>query len=608
MDQQQTIDNLESNLEAQLAAFEAEERERLGLKAEKDDHWFDKVPSTFTRKQRAHTTILVCGLTMAHDHFIQAALNGIGYKVAPMDVPSNEALQYGREFGNRGQCNPTYFTVGNLIKHLHELEAGGMSKEEIVKNHIFLTAGACGPCRFGTYVTEYRKALRDSGFEGFRVMLFQQTGGLKQATGEEIGLELNPIFFWGVIRAIFLGDVLNALMYRIRPFEVEAGATDKAVAESKAIIAKAFADSKSLIKAVYKVRKIMGAVKVDRTRPVPKVGIIGEFWAMTTEGDGNYGMQRFLESEGAEVDIQVVAAWLLYMLWQAQYDTRERANLRGTDTGTKFGLEGVDVRKKLAMLIAVDKGLRVFFKTISHAVGLRGFQLADMDNLADVSHAFYDNNLRGGEGHMEVGKLILNIAKTKVNMTLSIKPFGCMPSSSVSDGVQSMITELYPQGIFLPIETNGDGAVNVYSRVQMQLFKAKQLAKKEIETALTDASMTMDEVQAYLVKHPRLNHAFHRSPHVYGSTAADLIHEVGVLKNAPKGIKGLSARIGKVVVAGKKLVSKKSESNLAIVAKIAAAKAAKPKHHAAVKTDSIDYVDESRPAVPKGRTQLNVLG
>ncbi len=50
---------------------------------------------------------------------------------------------------------------------------------------MFLTAGACGPCRFGMYVTEYRKALRDAGFDGFRVMLFQQQGGLKQATGDE---------------------------------------------------------------------------------------------------------------------------------------------------------------------------------------------------------------------------------------------------------------------------------------------------------------------------------------------------------------------------------------------------------------------------------------
>ena len=113
-----------------------------------------------------------------------------------MDVPNQEALQYGREYGNRGQCNPTYFTVGNLVKHLTSLEEQGMTEEDIVKNHVFVTAGACGPCRFGTYVTEYRKALRDSGFDGFRVLLFQQTGGLKQATGDEVGLKMNPTFFW----------------------------------------------------------------------------------------------------------------------------------------------------------------------------------------------------------------------------------------------------------------------------------------------------------------------------------------------------------------------------------------------------------------------------
>ncbi|HEX7838723.1 MAG TPA: 2-hydroxyglutaryl-CoA dehydratase, partial [Kofleriaceae bacterium] len=171
-------------IEAELKQFEIEERKRLGLPIEGAKHWFDEVPRTFTRDQREHTTVLVSGLTMAHDLFVQAALRGIGYKVLAMDTPDNDALQYGREYGNRGQCNPTDFTVGNLVKYLDGLRGRGMSKEDIVKNHLFITAGACGPCRFGTYVTEYRKALRDSGFDGFRVLLFQQTGGLKQATGE----------------------------------------------------------------------------------------------------------------------------------------------------------------------------------------------------------------------------------------------------------------------------------------------------------------------------------------------------------------------------------------------------------------------------------------
>ena len=115
------------------------------------------------------------GLTVAHDEFLSAALKGIGYITKHLDVPDTDALQLGKEFGNRGQCNPTYFTVGNLVKHLQHLRDNeGLSAQHIIENYLFVTAGACGPCRFGTYVTEYRKALRDAGFDGFRVMLFQQ--------------------------------------------------------------------------------------------------------------------------------------------------------------------------------------------------------------------------------------------------------------------------------------------------------------------------------------------------------------------------------------------------------------------------------------------------
>ncbi len=596
-------------IEAELKKFEIEERKRLGLPTENHKHWFDAVPREFTRDQREHTTILVSGLTMAHDLFIQGALRGIGYKVMALDTPDNDALQFGREYGNRGQCNPTYFTVGNLVKYLDGLREQGKTKEEIVKNHVFITAGACGPCRFGTYVTEYRKALRDSGFDGFRVLLFQQTGGLKQATGDGVGLEMNPQFFWGVIRGILIGDCLNALAYRIRPYEVEPGATDRAVEQSKRIISLAFEKNTSLPLALYKVRKAMGAVKVDRLRVKPRVGIIGEFWAMTTEGDGNYGLQRFLEAEGAEPDIQLVTAWLLYMIWQGRFDTDQRATLRGTDKkmgeqgGSKFSLKGVDVRKRRASLWAGEKVLRGLFQTFAKAMGLNDYHLADMDKIADISHAFYDNNLRGGEGHMEVGKLIQNVAYSKVNMTLSVKPFGCMPSSSVSDGIQSMITELYPQGIFLPIETNGDGAVNVYSRVQMQLFKAKQLAQKEVDKALADVGMTIEEVRAYLDKHPSMASAFHRAPHMAGCTAADLIYEVGAKKSR------LSYLKNKVI----NMVTKRDDKEHAVahsrlldIARRAAAKTNKKTSVVSIAPE-VDPEDVAAPPIPAGRKSLRVV-
>jgi predicted nucleotide-binding protein (sugar kinase/HSP70/actin superfamily) len=595
-------------IEAELQQFEIEERKRLGLPVEGSKHWFDEVPRTFTREQREHTTILVSGLTMAHDLFIQAALRGIGYKVLALDVPDNDALQYGREYGNRGQCNPTYFTVGNLVKYLDGLRARGMTKDEIVKNHLFVTAGACGPCRFGTYVTEYRKALRDSGFDGFRVLLFQQTGGLKQATGDGVGLEMNPTFFWQLVRAIMVGDALNALGYRIRPYEVEPGATDRAIETSKHIISQALEQAASIPAALYKVRKTMGAVKVDRTRPKPRVGIIGEFWAMTTEGDGNYGLQRFLEAEGAEPDIQIVTAWLLYMLWQGRYDTEQRAELRGTDAtkdegGSKFSLKDVDVRKRKMSLWGGEKVLRGLFQTFAHAIGLYDYHLPDMNQIAEISHAFYDNNLRGGEGHMEVGKLIQNVAYQKVNMTLSVKPFGCMPSSSVSDGIQSFITELYPQGIFLPIETNGDGAVNVYSRVQMQLFKAKQLAQKEVDKALADVGMTIEEVRAYLDKHPSLAHAFHRAPHRAGCTAADLIYEVGARR---RKLAFLRDRVVNTVTGKTDREHAEAHKKLLDIARKAAAKTNRKKSIVTVAPE-VDPDDQAAPPIPAGRKSLRVV-
>ena len=487
---------VELDVDAELKAFELEQMAALGLEPGRE-HWRDDNPTRFMASQRAHTTILISGLTMAHDFFLQGALRGIGYKVQAIDCPDSAALQFGKEFGNRGQCNPTYFTVGNLVKYLTWLrDEQKIPVQDIVSNYVFVTAGACGPCRFGTYVTEYRKALRDSGFEGFRVLLFQQQGGLKQATGEAQGLEMNPKFFIALLKAILIGDITNALAYRIRPYEVVKGDTDRALEASKQLIHDAFAEpgKKSLLWAMIQTRRNLMNVKVDRTVVKPKVSIIGEFWAMTTEGDGNYGLQRFLEQEGAECDIQLVTAWILFMIWEQRWDTKQRMVLKKDDTARK-GLAGKNAQKKLAMLWVAEKAIRGIFQTCASIMGLHDYPLPDMDKVAETAAPFYNNHLRGGEGHMEVGKLILNVKFKKATMTLSVKPFGCMPSSGVSDGVQSLVTERHPEAIYCPIETSGDGAVNVYSRVQMMLFKARLAAKDEYAKQLESAGLTVEQLK-----------------------------------------------------------------------------------------------------------------
>ena len=153
-----------------------------------------------------------------------------GYRAEAVPTPNVKAFQAGKEYGNNGQCNPTYFTVGNLVQYLQSLEEQGLTKQEIIDRYVFFTAGACGPCRFGMYEAEYRLALRNAGFDGFRVLLFQQSGGLNQSDAEA-GLEMNLDFFLGILNALNCGDVMNEVAYALRPYEVNAGETDRVLDE-----------------------------------------------------------------------------------------------------------------------------------------------------------------------------------------------------------------------------------------------------------------------------------------------------------------------------------------------------------------------------------------
>ena len=484
-------------------------------------HWHEPPRAAFTADQRTHTTIWISGLTLNHDMIIASALRGLGYQVAHLPVADNQALRLGKEFGNRGQCNPTYYTVGNLIKHLQALEAGGLSRERIIKEHVFVTGGSCGPCRFGMYVTEYRKALRDAGFEGFRVLLFEQRLELQQVSGKG-GIEFNSRFYLTLIKALLASDVLNLMGYRIRPYEVEPGATDAAIGDCRRLLVETFEQRRPVLRALRRCRQILGSVQVDWLRPKPMVSVIGEFWAMTTEGEGNYELQRFLEQEGAEVNIQPVTNWIFYLLWVQINNVRLRRKLRGKDGGRK-GLAGKSAAMQLLLHKAGMTAIKAWFRVYAAAIGLRRHHLPDMERLARIAHQHYDTEIKGGEGHMEVAKLIDAVEDRRAHMVLSVKPFGCMPSSGVSDGVQSLITARYPEAIFCPIETSGDGKVGVQSRVQMMLFKAHQRASEEFGRALEAAGMSADQAAAELRRRPRRSSALSYPPHHSACTAANLL-------------------------------------------------------------------------------------
>ena len=216
----------EEEIQRKLAQERARLASMMGLDSGPVRHFQRPVERPFGAEERGKVTILFGGLTWKHERVIQAVFEGCGYRCEIMPVPNVSAFQLGKEYGNNGQCNPTYFTVGNLVQHLQTIERErGITKQEIINNYIFFTAGSCGPCRFGMYEAEYRLALQNAGFDGFRVLLFQQNDGVKAASGEA-GLKFTVDFGMGMFNALNLGDIMNEMIYRIRPYEVEKGKTD----------------------------------------------------------------------------------------------------------------------------------------------------------------------------------------------------------------------------------------------------------------------------------------------------------------------------------------------------------------------------------------------
>ena len=552
-----------------------EERRRLeqeaGLEQRSKQQFHRPVERPFTKAERDKTTILFGGLTWKHEKLVHGALESLGYNCEAVPVPNKRAFQLGKEYGNNGQCNPTYFTVGNLVQYLQALEEAGLNKKEIIDRYVFFTAGACGPCRFGMYEAEYRLALRNSGFDGFRVLLFQQSGGLNQAEAEA-GLEMNLDFFLGILNALNIGDVVNDVAYQIRPFEVNPGETDRVLDECMDLLHEvmqrkrpytlegrfgdwlsktSFSGTATMIgkfmdqlygedytAALREVRDRFNTIAIDRTRVKPIVKITGEFWAQTTEGDGNFNMFKFLEKEGAQVLVEPIGTWITYMIHQAKQQIRDR---RGIDLVAEsvsrwnvariFGSH-FETQQKVAKLTFAETIFKREYHKLIDALGGVAHHLTDQYELQRSGHPFYNSRAGGGEGHLEVAKNIYYSNKDLCHMVLSLKPFGCMPSTQ-SDGAQSAVVSQFKDMIFLPVETSGEGDVNAHSRVQMALGEAKVRAKNEMKAVLEKTGYTLDEVQEFVAEHPEMQQPMYKYGHhkgVIGTAANFVLHAAERMK------------------------------------------------------------------------------
>jgi predicted nucleotide-binding protein (sugar kinase/HSP70/actin superfamily) len=452
--------------------------------------------------------VLFGGLTRTHEIFLKAFFEFLGYEVLLLPEPDNDSLKIGKIYCNKGQCNPVYYTAGNIIRYLRQLEANG--EKDIEKNYFYVTAGSCGPCRFGMYETEYRKAVKDAGFGNFTIIALQQSDALKRKF-QELGFNIDKKYFFRFVKTMLIADIINDVYYKIKPYEVAPNSADRWRDTARWVIADTLRHQTSIPRALKQLKYELSTLELDYFVPKPKVKITGEFFSHIQEGDASYRLPSWLIEEGAEPVIEPISTWLEYLVWAKIQYVKERA-FRSR----------LKVMKTLMFLRYLQTMIHQCYNYYRFLIGNKPDSLASQKRLAAYASPYYNTKLAGGEGHMEAGKHVNTIKHRKAHMVISVKPFGCMPSTQ-SDGVQTKISNDLKNSLFVSVDTTGDAEVNVKSRILMKLYEAQKIAAEEFENIIKKYRIDGNQLDKVRELTPKSRAASLRVPKKPVSTAAAVL-------------------------------------------------------------------------------------
>ena len=475
------------------------------------EHYRAYAPRPFTRAERDSVTVLFGGLHWRVERVIQAVLENGGNRAEVLPIATREDLLTGREVADIGQCCPTSFTTGNLVNFVKR-KSQEHGVEETAKRYVYLTAGACGACRFGQYHQSYKLGLRNAGLGAFRMFLLAQDdlaqssvmgGGLNLDTPDDARLPLGDLLHGprpgsrvpgAAVRGCRRSNRRRRQGERrvpLRPLPQPAAA--RPVADGRPGTSRPPVSRGRSARSTEK----FSAIEVDRLRVKPSVKITGEFYLQTVEGDPNYNIHRWLEAEGAQVYPAAIAVWMDYLL---RLGLQTFEDYSGIERGARL---------KLGAGRVVQAIYRWNYNRLRRALGNLPHELPGSVRARRLAAPYFHSRLDGGEGDMLVGKALWAYLHKKAHMICELSPYACMPNT-MSVGAMAGVIGKYPDLLYAPLEIKGDAEVHALSRCQMILTEARKRAQREFEDALVSTGLDHDR-GARLPRRPPGDEARHLS-------------------------------------------------------------------------------------------------
>lgn len=421
--------------------------------------------------QEKQVTFLIQNISKNHSAAMKNLLESQGYKIKILPPENEIAQKHGMEHVNRGQCYPVIYCVGSLVAFIKSCLSQGWTKTQLIDTYVFCTVSSAGSsCRFQMYEEEYRNALRNLGMGDFRVQIMPLSAKKVQTQNE---YKYPKSFKSSFIQGLVLGDVLNEKMLSVRPFECVKGETDQIFDKIRPHVGKNCRTIRQIAGSLQSARQHIDKIKCDFSLIKPRVLVTGEIYCALSDGHLSSDFFKWLESEGACVIPTNFADYLRYQIWRSQNMVKLTFFAKKNKT---IQVYKQFISKTIKSMYS-NYHLNTMYKQFSSAIQSRKIKLDSILELIKLSKPYYDKNIYGGEGFIEISKHIKAVKNNYADMVVSLKPFTCMPSVC-SDAIQTKVEQDYPGSIFVALELDGNSVVNMQSRVLMKLHEAKHKLQK----------------------------------------------------------------------------------------------------------------------------------
>jgi predicted nucleotide-binding protein (sugar kinase/HSP70/actin superfamily) len=439
-------------------------------------HTFRSLSENVGQFNLQNKVFLIPEMNRIGSHLLAATFKSFGIDAVVMET--YKGLDLGKEFTSGKECYPCQVTAGDILLYMKK-ERERLGDAFDPESYIYFMPEADGPCRFGMY-NKYQRIVLDSFPDLRKLKIGSLTTGNSYSLDGMIEKEQTRDFRKTAYFSVVVADVMDRLLWRIRPYERASGMTDLFIEKAMKTMSRAFEvsgkakDFNGILKKLDEVIEEGKSIIDPAIPPKPLIGIVGEIY-LRTHVQSNQDVIRVLERYGAEVVNASIAEWVNFTTYE-----QKRAAKIGLRLNLKqFRIQNARVHLKKMLGYGAD----LFYQQMrQNQVYKRVKTLIDLPDDHQVAHledVLKENDLFsfdvGTEACLSIAG-IMEYLREGYNGVLNVYPFTCMPSTMTSAVVKPILNRMKVPYLDTPYD--GTFQPGREAAIRTFMYQAKQHLKR----------------------------------------------------------------------------------------------------------------------------------